>query len=1436
MKTIVNRRFLIGLIIGSLLFGAAVHGLHAIQINRQSSFLLEEAHRAQKDKQFELALNRFQQYTKLATDDTDALAEFGLLLADHNAAQLAVVTLEKVLRAQPNRDDVRRRLALVEMAIGRANDATTHLKVLLAKSPGDAELRDLLGMCQAAGGDYRAAAGSLQKSIDLDPSRVDTYAHLADVLRRSNSADKAAEADKKMGEMVDKNPKSARAHLLDARFLAGSGREKEAREQTETALELAPKDTDALLLAAALASAKQPYDKAREYATRAKDSAPASAAGYIALARIEALSGNRKEAIACLETGAEQTQSRDAALLWELGRLEIGAGDLAKARDTVDRLHKLPADERLEPLIGYLEAQLELAGQHWQAAIQRLEQVAPELGRWPDLQKEVRIQVAACHEKLGNTELQLAAFREAAHVDPTWAPARLGVAATLLSLGKFDEAREEYRQISRLDTMSAAGALGLARLLIMKNLTVSPAEQDWKEADAILKQLAEKNPDATGVTLLQAESLVGQKQSPKAEVLLQAARAKAPDKIEIWSGLIGLARHDAKEKGNDQQWDRADNLLQDARKKFGDQVWLRLTEGSSLVARYQQQAAPKLKALGDATSSFASDDQLRLFRGLAILSLQAGDTEQAKSFARRACQADPKNLELRELLFELALMTNDAAAVEAVLKEIRELEEGEGPFWHYGQAALCLLTKPGSPALDDAAFQHQLKSAVQHLDAARRLRPGWTRVMLLTARIQDRQGQYGAALQNYLEAIDLGEHNPEAVRRAIELLNSRQRYAEADQILRRLEQQPTMISNDLERLAREVSARLDDLDRALAIAKKIAADSQDWRDLVWLGQLQSLLGRRDQAASRPDEAKGRLADAEKSLLKAVQLKTDEPETWVALIRFYAATGRKPDAEATIRLAERKLPAETSALALAICYEAVGNAAEATKQFDSVLAKNAKDPFVVRRAAEFFMRSGRLADAEVQLRVIVSGHVAAKPDDVVWARRALASVLRASGSYPKIQQALALIAQNSPATPDDQKERAFALAVCPQRERRREAIQILEGLLSPQSDPTDVRTVLVQLYLAEKNWPQALKQWRSLATSNEREPRYTALYSARLLERQETAEAELWIQRLEQLAPADFSTVSLKAQVLVQRNQVETAIQTLYAYRDQPAAKPADKSAAQPADRAARLGQVAAALESLARGATTTDPTAAAKLLAEAEAAYREFVKLEPKKSLVLASFFARHARFDEALSLAEEALPTAPAAAMDKTGNDLLAGGLAKPPQLLRLERLLLASVEKDGRSPVALLILGELRMRQERFGDAIDIYREVLKTDKDNAAAMNNLALLLALEKKDLNESLRLIERAIELSGPVPALLDSRASVYLALGKPQLALADLEQVVSEEPRPGRQFHRALACFQLGQPQAAAQALGEARKLGLKPEDLNPLERPAYEELVAKLQ
>ncbi len=1035
--------------------------------------------------------------------------------------------------------------------------------------------------------------------------------------------------------------------------------------QAGQALELAPTDPNALLLAAQLASNEAAvsreqgagstgqgagstgqgagnvaYDKARGYAKRLIDSAPTIAAGYMAMMQIESRAGNRKAAIDWLETGKEKTESRDKSLLWELARLRIEAGDLKEGQDIVETLGKFPADDRFEPLIGYLEAQIELAEKHWQAAIKRLEELAPQLIHSPDLLKQVRLQIAVSYEKMGNTNLQLAAYRQAVEIDPLWPPARLGVASTLLALNKFDEALEEFRYLGKLDGMADAAAVGEARSLILRNLSRGRADQDskqnWNEVDGLLDQLALKNPDAVGVTLLRAESLSGQQQTAKAESLLLEARAKSPDRVELWTALAGLYNQH-------QQWPKAEQLLDDAQHKFGDQVWIRLARGSYLLVRASRErgaegkeqragsgehgagsGAPantasslkpqasslshlsaELNALSEKTDAFSPIDRMVLARGLASLSLEAGDTARAIVLARRACDADPKNLQARLFLFDLAFRNTDATGAEQVLTEIGKLE-GEGPFWHYGQAALCLL-KSRSAALDEAAFQH--------LDAARKQRPGWSALALLTAQIQDRQGQSGAALQNYLEAIDLGEQNPLAIRRATELLYSKQRYSEADQLLRRVERQPNLFTGEVERIASKVYARLDDVDRALDHARGAAANSKDWQDQVWLGQLLNLIGQQARSHGKADEAKNRFDEAEKSLRHGIELKPEIAEPWVALIRFYVAIGRKADAETAIHQAEGKLSANSAALALAACYEAIGESDEASKRYQLALSQSANDPTVLQHAAEFELQFGKPADAEAHLRKIVSGQVPAKPDEVASARRTLAAVLRSSGSYPKIQESLALIEQNlaTGSAPEDVRAKAFALANCPQPERHREAIGILEKLLTSQPAADDLRMALVQLYLAEKDWPKASKLLRTLISNHEQNPRYLAIYVSQLLERGETDEANLWIRRLEQIAPDDFATAGLKAESQIQAGEIDSAIRT---FHDSLARKGLSK-----ADAISQTRIAAVRLEELASRMTGPNQAAgAAKLFAESEGMFRKLAKVQPDEQLLLAIF------------------------------------------------------------------------------------------------------------------------------------------------------------------------------------------------------------------------
>jgi tetratricopeptide (TPR) repeat protein len=1423
MQTTVNFRFLAWLLIAGIACGGAVHGLHVVQLRRQVSFLLEQARWAKEEKQFRLAVTRFYQYTSLVPGDTEALAEFGLILADLGQTESACVALEKVLRSQPERDDIRRRLVQVDVELGRYSDAQQHLQqYLLVASPEDGELLCLLGTCQAAAAEYVAAAASFREAIKQDSRELNAYARLADVLRRN--LDRPREADQCMEKLVESNPASATAHLLRGKYLHATAASAKARKEVEAAaraeadeaLELAPDNLDALVLAAQLALQEGRYDAARTHAKRAIQLAPKLVLGYAVLSQVELQAGRGKEAVAWLKQGL-QVAPKQKELLRALASLLIEEGELEAAARLIEQLRAGEDSGTAD----YLQARLDFARGNWQEAAQGFTRATLSLGNTSEVLKDAYLGLANCYEKLGNQELQLVAYHNAARVAPAWPPARLGIAATLVALGQVNEALEEYRQISQLEGLAGIANSEVVRLLIRKNLRLRPAErnsqENWKEVKSCLDQLVRAAPDAIGVTLLRAEALVGQNHMAEAESLLLAARDKSPGQPELWLALTVLAQRQ-------QQWDHAAQILDEAERKVGDSVRLRLARGLQLLEHHGKDAAAKLRELAAKPDSFSPAQRLRLRRELATMSRAAGDLQQARQLCQSACRADPKDLELHLFLLELAYQSEDAAGMEQVLQAIRGIE-GQGPHWHYGEAArLGLLADKGQTGLYD--------QALLHVATARDLRPAWPLVPLLAARLYERQEQGDLALENYLTAIDLGERSPAAIRRAMELLAERERYMEADQLLNRLEQEQVLLFSDLGRVASEISVRLNQLDRAVEIARQIAGDSKDWRDHLWLGRLLGVLGRRARDDERAEESKRRFAEAEKSLRYAIDLEPQDAATWVGLIQFFVAAGQKAQAEKVIGEAQGKIPAQQAPLALGQCYEALGNLEAAAQQYQSSLAKAAKDGTVVRRVAEFCLRADKPDEAEVYLRRIVAGQVSAKKEDAVWARRALAEVLLARGGYRNLRQAIALVEQNMAAgpSPDDQRAKALLLATQPAHTDRREAIRILEGLVQSHfTAAADVRFVLAQLYQAEKDWPQANRHMRALLSAAGNEPRFVGAYVGMLLQHKEIQEGELWLARLEELAPDDFATARLKAQTLLERRKVDEAVLALRGYLA--------KATSRPKDRDARVRLVASYLAAAGRaaGAAEGQPPAS-RLLDEAELLYRDYVERHPDQTLLLVSFLALRGRIDEALTLAEQACRKAEPAQIAAAVRDLLAGSPPDPLRDRRLEKLLLDAAEKHHRAPGVLLVLGDLRMRQERTAEAVELYREIVKNDKTSVVALNNLAMLLALKKTDLEESLRLIESAIDIAGPLPALLDSRASVLLAMGQPQKALADLDAAVSEEPRPNRHFHRALACWRLGRPQDAADALAEAHKLGLKPEQLNPLERQDYQELVKRLE
>jgi predicted Zn-dependent protease len=177
----------------------------------------------------------------------------------------------------------------------------------------------------------------------------------------------------------------------------------------------------------------------------------------------------------------------------------------------------------------------------------------------------------------------------------------------------------------------------------------------------------------------------------------------------------------------------------------------------------------------------------------------------------------------------------------------------------------------------------------------------------------------------------------------------------------------------------------------------------------------------------------------------------------------------------------------------------------------------------------------------------------------------------------------------------------------------------------------------------------------------------------------------------------------------------------------------------------------------------------------------------------------------------------------------------AAPRQLQQVEKVLgdAASAHKQ---PIPLLAaLTELKISQGKFAEGEDLSRQMIAKEPRNYLAYNNLGVLLALSGNRPDEALAMVNRAIELVGPLPLLLDSRATVRMARNEAARALEDLASIPTDKVDPVWLFHKARALALAGRVDEAAAAMAEARHKGLVRALVDPPERPLFDQLQQQL-
>lgn len=1167
-------------------------------------------------------------------------------------------------------------------------------------------------------------------------------------------------------------------------------------------------------------------------------------------------------------------------------------------------------------LLDYLEVRRLMFEQQFADAKKIGVKLLEQIKSVPGLVRQVTLLVADCQGRTGNPDAQLDVLRNQVELDPLWLEGRRAMAESLLAVGRLDEAIDEYVPAV---VLPGAGER-LLELRIVRNANLAPAQRKWDRAEPLLQYLLERKPTTVRAILLAAElrRLQGatakaladdqgienpaevQQKLLEAEQSLKMAREAFPKDLGVRVAEVNFAsgRFDLPEP---ERLVLAESLLAAAREDLGADVELDLADARLQIQRFPGEAGDRLAVIARERTGLTQPQRIRLLTGLAQLADRTTTPQSARPFWEELSRLQPENLEPRLQIAQLMLAaagqpggSMDEPAWEKLLASIKELEGTSAGNVGYLQA-MRLLEHPG----DDAARPKNLKAAEVLLTAAAKLRPYWSAIPRAQGILAELQSDSVRALERYQQAFALGDRTPVVVLRIGQLLRDRGRqgFDEANQFLQSVgDQNASLITGDVARLASELALRNRQNDRAMELLSKLARDSSSFRDNYTLAVAKM--------------STGDLGPETETLLKKVttELAPAEPAGWVKLVDYYAQTKNWAAAEQTIADSAARLPNEpqpTASLTRGVMYELLAAAdaerrqqhlTAASKAYEEALQSAANagdDTSMLMIAAEHYVRIGSTDRAGELLSQLLLP-TRAVPDEVRrWARRRQALTVAVGGNYDDTLRSLELLRtareQGADKSAENLRLQLQLLERLPSVESQASRVDLLRELQKQGGLTAEEQLQLAELLAAGGDRAGALAEFRNLLAANNEFARGRAAYIvmlARSAGRDGTAldEARNQLDLLRRQEPGSWRTALIHARVLAADGKVDEAAALVSQFlkqrvegtsnnpvrdaldqenlaellywlqRDLRVRSSAALSAAlADAIRLYQAGRRDDAVKSLLQG--PMEPLLedlrfevilqAAALFEElklptAEALYREYVAKSPRPTapIQLARFLVRHDRIEEALKLCEQSWQTLPKLGVCAV---VIQAARMVPSDRREIFKPWQARITEEATKPdspdrqVMEIALAELTTVLGEPDGAIAAFRRAVAENPKDVAALNNLAYVLARRGEDLDTAEKSINEAIAIEGAVPDLVDTRSLVYLAKGQFAEALAVIAPLAKPRAPAGIHLRVAECLWKLKRFPEARQALDLARRNGFKLDDLLPLDRAPTEEMLRDL-
>lgn len=1053
--------------------------------------------------------------------------------------------------------------------------------------------------------------------------------------------------------------------------------------------------------------------------------------------------------------------------------------------------------------------------------------------------------------RLGEWVESATTYDEATRLAPAFQQSRLAAAQAYLMAGRPRLAAERAEQ-ALASTKTVDAWLVLASAEYQEQVAMPRDERNWRRLEEALDVLEQAKPELAQsapwrIDFLRIDYLMakaGSSDSPAAvptsvTEALKAAEAAYSGQKAFWLQIC-LAYQNLDLLGE------ADRALVELRKAGGTPVEVAVAESRLAGRRGDHKAAEKI--LEDAAKSVSVADRAALRAELLKAAVAAKNPMKVREILVDENRRQPGDLSVIRRLAELELEQRDFAAVEHWAAQAAKADNGTPGklLAQYLRSWSAYLTAENSAAV--------LKPVLADLEQVVLARPGWAEAVALKGLVELRLELQFEAAADLERAVNLGERRIFVYEQLITLLERQQRWSDAEQYLSRLTADVPK-SQGLAEAAAAFELQRERPEDAVKIARqRLALRPDDPRANLWLGRM--LL------------RSGALDEAEQSFQKAMALGPADPGTWIALLGHYHRTKEKDKAARVLaQLEQNKEIDETQKiLLLAQGYDSIGQQDAARKQFGELAGRTTSDLNMQLKVAQFYLKSNPLK-AEPILRAALTSH---SESDAARRMLALAVALQGDKGLEEAQLLLTPAGVDGAVANDDQRIRALLLVQKGGLVNLDRAVQIVAGLIANEATPAPGdRQLLARLYelqaqamddpaqIAEKV-QAARTQWEQVASASDAPPASLAALVQFLVKHNQTADALSWLDKLEKrvedprskltddlvslvvqmqlltgasersekwlarLGKAGIAgglrALALEAQVAKDRNP-GTDLKGLI----EPRAKELAAAATKPSDQAAIYAGIGDLYTNL-------------KQPALAEPWYRSLVAIASEQYPLLVASLTSQQRLSDAIGVCREAakidLTVQPAMVLTKALTD----GQPKEQDFKEASPIIDAAVARFPEDVGLLYAVSLVDLLQEKYDEAVKRYRQILAANPQHVAALNNLAMLLAERPANREEAIRQIDKAIEIVGKDPGLLDTKGAILVYSSRPAEALPLLVSATrGDKADPRHHFHLAIAYRELGKLEEAKAQFLIARERELDRQLLMPIDQRYLAEMRSAL-